>query len=170
PRVNEMVSRFVDALLERQEPDDFYHDARLEPASRPGEIRARDLERVNAQIQAALDQTETNHWFGELVTEPRYDSHPDEDEVAFARESLSNGGGKVVLNSAAKLAWQHEADSLLVFANGDSRAFSDSVLPLQITLCDTWQLSDEDMARAMSEPESRRWIDFLLESGCVFLP
>lgn len=170
PRVNEMVSRFTDALLERQEPDDFYHDARLEPASRPGEIRPRDLERVSAQIQAALDQSENNRWFGELVTEPRYDNFPDEDELALAREKLIRGVDKIELNNSAKLAWQHEADSLVVFANGDSRSFSDSILPLQITLCETWQLSAADIASVQADSEFRLWIDFLIESGCVLVP
>ncbi len=77
PRVNDMVSRWADQLLEQIGPDQFYHDARLEPVSRPGEIRSRDLERVRAQVQAALDQASGERWFGELVTEPRYDQLPD---------------------------------------------------------------------------------------------
>ncbi|MEP4147921.1 MAG: cupin domain-containing protein [Halioglobus sp.] len=170
PRVNDMVSRFTDALLEQLEPDAFYSDTRLEPVSRPGEIRSRDLERVNAQIQAALDQAESSHWFGELVTEPRYEQLPDEDELAFARTKVSKGVDKVELDTAAKLAWQHEAGSLVVFANGDSRAFSDSVLPLQIALCEHWQLDAADLAGTIADPEFSRWLDFLIESGCVHLP
>ena len=170
PRINDMVSRFTDALLEQIEPDTFYSDTRLEPVSRPGEIRSRDIERVNAQIQAALDQAESNHWFGELVTEPRYEHLPDEDELALARTKVSKGVDKVELTSSAKLAWQHEAGSLLVFANGESRAFSDSVLPLQIALCENWQLDAADFAGMITDPEFSRWLDFLFESGCVHLP
>lgn len=170
PRINEMVSRFTDALLDQLEPDLFFSDARLEPASRAGEIRPRDLERVNAQIQAALDQANGSRWFGELATEPRYDQFPDDDDLAEARLVLQNGPGKLELNSSAKLAWQREADGVVVFANGDSRVFPDSILALQIALCENWLLEADELRSALASPAAAAWLDYLLESGCVHLP
>ncbi|MEH6587796.1 MAG: cupin domain-containing protein [Halioglobus sp.] len=170
PRVNEMVSRFTDALLDQLEPDLFFSDARLEPATRAGEIRPRDLERVNAQIQAALDQANGSHWFGELATESRYDQFPDDDELAEARMALQDGPSKLVLNASAKLAWQREADGVAVFANGDSRVFPDSILSAQIALCENWQLETHQLTSALASPATAAWLDFLLESGCVHLP
>ncbi|MDG2326704.1 MAG: cupin domain-containing protein [Halioglobus sp.] len=169
PRITEMVSRFTDALIEQLDPDLFYSDARIEVATRPGEIRPRDLDRVSAQIQAALDQSEVNHWFGELATEPRYEQFPDEGELSEARLQLSDGANGIELNSAAKLAWQHEAGRVVVFANGDSRSFSESIMPLQIALSDAWKLDKAELAAASADPESSGWLDYLLESGCVFI-
>ncbi len=170
PRITEMVSRFTDALIEQLDPDLFYSDTRLEVATRAGEIRPRDLERVSAQIQAALDQSAGNHhWFGELATEPRYEQFPDEDELSEARLQLQQGASGIELNSAAKLAWQHEAGKVVVFANGDSRSFSESIMTLQITLCEARMLNKAELASVYSDPESSHWLDYLLESGCVFL-
>lgn len=170
PRVNAMVSRFTDALLDQLDPDLFFSDARLEPASRAGEIRPRDLERVNAQIQAALDQANSNHWFGELATEPRYDPFPDDDDLAEARIALQDAPSKLLLNASAKLAWQREVDGVVVFANGDSRVFPDSILSLQIALCENWQLEADQLRPALASPAAAAWLDFLLASGCVYLP
>jgi 50S ribosomal protein L16 3-hydroxylase len=169
PRVNDMVSRFADALLAQLDREEFYHDARLEPASRAGEIRPRDLERVQAQIQAALDQAGDNHWFGQLATEPRYDPFPDDDDLAEARISLRDGAGRLELLASAKLAWQQEAETVIVFANGDSREFPDSILPLQIALCEQWQLDPIQIKTALSDPAGSTWLDYLLESGCVYV-
>jgi 50S ribosomal protein L16 3-hydroxylase len=169
PRIDEMLSRFSDALLDQIEPDQFYRDARSETATRPGEIRPRDLERVTAQIQAALDQSADSRWFGELVTEPRYEQFPEEDELTEARQTLRDGSARISLNPGAKLAWQHDDSSLVVYANGDSREFPDKLLPLQVTLCEHWALEAEQVQAAVSQDDSLAWLDFLLEAGCIYV-
>lgn len=169
PRVNDMVSRFTDKLLEQMDGEQFYSDARLEPVSRPGEIRPRDLERVQAQIQAALDQASGDHWFGELVTEPRYELMPDDDNLAQARAELCDGCDIVELSPAAKLAWQQEADGVVIFANGESRQFGTGILPVIIELCGQWKLEGETLASALGDTESCALLDHLLETGCLYV-
>ena len=169
PRLNELVSRFTDKLLDQLDPELFYTDPGLETSTRAGEIRPRDLERVAAQLQAALDQASGNHWFGELVTEPRYELFPDDGELAEAKATLADNPARVSLHGAAKLAWQHEADTLVVFANGDSGEFCDSLLPLQVTLSDTGVLEGDRLASAVGTPEGRAWLEYLLESGCIYV-
>ena len=169
PRLNELVSRFTDKLLDQLDPELFYTDPGLETSTRAGEIRPRDLERVAAQLQAALDQASGNHWFGELVTEPRYELFPDDGELAEAKATLADNPARVSLHGAAKLAWQHEADTLVVFANGDSGEFCDSLVPLQMALSDKGYLEGDRLASAVGTPESRAWLDYLLESGCIYV-
>jgi 50S ribosomal protein L16 3-hydroxylase len=169
PRLNDMVSRWADQLLEQIGPEQFYHDARLEPVSRPGEIRARDLERVRAQVQAALDQAAGEGWFGELVTEPRYDPLPDDENLAEARALLANGPGYVELSHAAKLAWQQTAEGILVFANGDSCRFDNAVLEPLIRLCGDWRLGQGELSAALADPACRELLDYLLDSGCIYV-
>ena len=163
------MSRFADQLLESIDSDEFYVDARLEPASRPGEIRSRDLERVQAQLQAALDQASGDHWFGELVTEPRYELMPDDDDLAEARAELRDGCNLVGLSPAAKVAWQQEAEGLMVFANGESERFNIETLPALIELCGNWRLEGEALSDALSSPDSAALLDYLLLSGCLYV-
>ena len=169
PRVSELVSRFTDALLEHIEPDLFYRDTGLEPTTRPGEIRPRDLERAAAQLQAALDQAAENRWFGELVTEPRYEQFPEDEALAEAQAILIDGPELVELNPAGKLVWQHEAETLVVFANGHHAQFSDALMPAQIALCGEGKLSGQQLRSALATPEGDSWLAFLVASGAVFL-
>ena len=169
PRVADMVARFVDQLLEQLEPDQFYHDAMQVPASRAGELRPRDLERAMAQLQGALDQASGNQWFGELVTEPRYETYPDDDDLAEARHLLQEGPNFVSMSSASKLAWQQEADGIRVFANGESRLFDDSVLPGLIELCEDWRLEGPSLVSALDNDSGAELLDYLLETGCLYV-
>ena len=109
------------------------------------------------------------HWFGELVTEPRYDTFPDDDDLAEARATLADNPLQVSLNPAAKLAWQHEENTLVVFANGDCREFGDALLSLQVALCEHKQLAGDQLAATMSNPQGLQWLDYLLESGCIYV-
>jgi len=169
PRINDMVSRFVDTLLGDMDTEQFYHDARLEPVTRAGEIRAHDLQRVQSQIEAALDQAAENTWFGELVTEPRYDLLPDDDDLAEARALLRSDGESVMLSSAAKLAWQQDAEGIVVFANGESRHYSCARLDLVIPLCESGELSAAAVGQAVTDSESLALLDYLLEAGCIYV-
>ncbi len=169
PRVNDMLSRFVDALLAGLEPDLFYRDARLESVTRAGEIRPRDLERVQAQVEAALDQARDSDWFGELVTEPRYVQTADDDDLAQARILLQTEGESVALSPEAKLAWQQNAEGIVVFANGESRRFSSTQMDMVIALCADWVLGEAALGAALGNEESRALLDYLLETGCIYV-
>jgi 50S ribosomal protein L16 3-hydroxylase len=169
PRLNDMVSRWVDRLLEQMDSELHYGDSNIEPVTRAGEIRSRDLDRVRAQVQAALDEEIDSQWFGELVTEPRYDHIQDDDDLAEARELLRSGSCFVALSPAARVAWQQEATGVRVFANGESRLFAQSVLDSLTALCESWRMEEEDLARCMALPDSADMLDYLLETGGIYV-
>jgi 50S ribosomal protein L16 3-hydroxylase len=169
PRINEMVSRWADHLLEQLDIDQFYRDTGQSSATRPGEIRPRDLQRALAQLQGALDQDSGNHWFGELVTEPRYEPSLDTEELAEAKSVLAGGPAAVELCPAAKLAWQQEAEGIVVFANGECLQFSEAALPMLMTLCDHWRLQGETLSKALLDPQCMTLLHYLLESGCIYV-
>jgi 50S ribosomal protein L16 3-hydroxylase len=169
PRINDLVARWADQLLECLDPDLFYRDAGLAPVSRAGEIRPRDMERVLAQLQGALDQECSNHWFGELVTEPRYEPEPDDDDLAEARALLAGGAAFVELSPAARLAWQQEAAGIAVFANGQSRHFDGAVLPSLTALCEQWRLEGAALGGALADEAGADLLGWLLESGCIYV-
>lgn len=169
PRLADMVSRFADQLLEQLETDQFYHDAVQVPVSRAGELRPRDLDRAMAQLQGALDQASGNQWFGELVTEPRYDVFPDEDELAETRHRLHSDRVTIALSPASRLVWQQEESHVRVFANGESRCFSLALLEALIKLCETDQLDHDDVVTMMKTDTGAELLDYLLETGCLYV-
>lgn len=169
PRLNEMVSRWADRLLESMDPDLFYGDSKVESVTRAGEIRPRDQERALAQLRAALDQEIDTHWFGELVTEPRYDNLADDDDLAEARALLRDGPSHISRVAAAKLAWQQDSDGIRVFANGDGRTFKPGILPALQMLCQDWALTGDDLMKGTADPDSAALLDYLLEMGVIYV-
>ncbi len=67
------------------------------------------------------------------------------------------------------MAWQQDAEGILVYANGDSRRFSEETLPVLIELCDSWKLEGEALSAALAAPDCSRLLDYLLESGCLYV-
>ncbi len=165
PRVQDLVSRHCDALLEALPPGQFYSDAGLQPARRQGEIRPEDLQRVTAQLQAAL-QTDVGHrWLGELVTEPRYDALPEDGELAEALAELREGRCELTLATDSRLAWIDGDETILVFANGESRDFPATQRSLLLDL-----LSGQPQAagRYMSA-DKLSLLEYLLQTGCIYV-
>jgi 50S ribosomal protein L16 3-hydroxylase len=169
PRINDMVSRWVDHVLEQLDPEQFYRDFRIPPASRPGEIRPADLQRAQAQLLGALDQVAGDHWFGELVTEPRNGHPPDAQEALSSRQKLQIGPSLIELCPGAKLAWQQEAGVIVVFANGESGSFPDAVLPGLIELCGTSRLAGMALAGLLGAEGAVGLLDHLLQCGCIYV-
>jgi len=167
PRINDMVSRWADSLLERLDPETFYTDGDMGPATRAGEIRPRDLERARAQVSAALDQAMDNHWFGAMVTEPRYDCGRDDDQLAHAMALLADGPALLELSSAARVAWQQEESGIMVFCNGEAALFSDGVLGSLVTLCTAGRVEGAALASGLAEAETARMMGYLLHAGGI---
>lgn len=169
PRINDMVSRFSDSLLEHLPSEAFYRDEQLDTAKRAGEISRQDLQRIHSQLEAALASEGVGDWFGELVTEPRYEYEPDEGELATERSQLLAGGCRVILNPASKLAWQQNVTSVSVYANGESRLFTNVVASILVTVCGQWALEGPELAAVIGEAEGAQLLDYLLERGCIYV-
>ena len=171
PRLNDMVSRWADRLLESIDPEIFFQDPASEVVvpARAGEIRPEDMARARSQIRAALDKAADNHWLGELVTEPRYDIEIYPDEIARARKVMAQGPALIALSPAARVAWQQETGGVTVYANGQACQFDQSVLGCITELCSRWRLEGENLARAMARPTDLRLLEYLLENGGIYV-
>jgi 50S ribosomal protein L16 3-hydroxylase len=169
PRVTDMLSRWVDQLLEKLEPDQFYRDDKRAPVIRPGEIPAADVERALSQLNDTLRRSSGNQWFGELVTEPRHLASHDDDVTDISHALLEAKSQCVKLSPTAKLAWQHEGQVVWVYANGESRQFDESVLPDLLRLCEHWRLAAPDLQRALTDQGCVDLLNYLLEDGVVYV-
>ena len=167
PRVNDMLSRWVDELLETIDPELFYGDGGLSAVCLPGEIREEDIARAKTQLAAALKQKTHRHWFGELVTEPRYSLPISEEELASERELLNTPTAIAFLLPSAKLAWQHNGDDIDVFANGECLRCSGSLRPAIIALCKDKKLDGSTLAELKSSTEGLTMLEQLLSLACI---
>lgn len=167
PRMSDMLSRRTDEILLHMDSDLFFRDAGRARASRAGEIDAGDMQQALKQLQQAVDLVHTRDWFGELVTEPRYDVEVDEEELAAAFALLRDGAHSITLASAAKVAWTEHATGLTVFANGQSLHCAKSALGSLLILCDGGVLADTNLDKALDDPDTAKLLECLLPNGCI---
>ena len=167
PALNDMLSRWTDQLLLQMDGEQFYSDTGRAPATRPGEIDANDIKEALAQLRRALDQNVSSQWFGELITEPRYDIEPDQDDIADAQNLLRNGAQAVSLSPTTKLAWQQNDAGIIVFANGESVESTKSVLPGLLVLCDRQYLTGASLDKALADIDTAKLLEHLLRMGCI---
>jgi hypothetical protein len=104
-----------------------------------------------------------------MVTEPRYEFDTDDDDLAEARALLGAGPGYIELSPASRVAWQQEPEGIAVFANGQARLFSSTVLDTLAALCEDWRLDGERLAGALAQADTARLLDYLLESGGIYV-
>ncbi len=169
PRVNDMLSRHIDELLEDIDPEQFYGDAQQSAAALPGEIRDEDIARMAAQLAAALAQSSKGRWFGELVTEPRFPLLPDDDELAEGRILLQLSAAAVTLLPGAKLAWQSSENGFNIYANGEAMRYSKAIRPLILTLCRDHVLEGDALSEALTSTEGQALLQQLLAVGCIII-
>ena len=167
PRISDMLSRFTEHLLLQTDPEQFFTDAGRKRATRPGELSADDLELALAQLRAVLAQATDHRWFGELLTEPRYDIELHPKELSRARTRLRKGACSIELAAAAKLAWQQTPAGVTVYANGECISCSAAVLTTLLVLCEHHSLQGRQLDSALASPETVQLLETLLQVGCI---
>ncbi|MEH6592661.1 MAG: cupin domain-containing protein [Halioglobus sp.] len=170
PRINELLSRKVDAALEQIDVDSFYRDPSLSVLSKPGEIRPEAIHAARQQLLAALEGQLSDHWFGELVTEAKYELEsvtPDYDTTDL--HSLLDTSQPLALLPTSRLAWQQSGDEIAVYANGECLIHSQAVLPTLVHLCEHRALDSTFLNAALARVECAILLEQLLECACFEL-
>jgi 50S ribosomal protein L16 3-hydroxylase len=167
PRVNDMLSRRVDEVLEQIDPEDFYTDVGLRAAHRAGEIRDEDLQRATRLLHAAIERSTSQRWFGELLTEPGYSNEITEQDVAQGQKLLNGTLSLVTLLSGSKLAWRDCGSHIEVYANGDAIDCPASVLRMLVSLCGERKLQGSALAQASSSDACLNLLAHLLNLACI---
>jgi len=167
PRVNDMLSRRVDELLEQIDPEDLYTDAGLDGAHRAGEIRDVDIQRATRQLQAAIERSTSERWFGQLLTEPSYSNEISEQEVAQGLKRLKSKDSLITRLPGSKLAWRECVDNIEVYANGNAMNYPPSVLPTLLCLCEEHKLFGSALTQARSNDACLDLLTHLLDLACI---
>ncbi|MEH6583708.1 MAG: cupin domain-containing protein [Halioglobus sp.] len=170
PRINELLSRNVDAVLEQIDVDSFYRDPKLSALNQPGEIKPEAILAARQQLLATLEGQLTNHWFGELVTEPKYElESPAHDHAVADLHAFVETSQLLALLPTSRIAWQQNGDELAVYANGECLIHSQAVLPTLIHLCEYRALDSAFLGAALARAECAILLEQLLECACFEL-
>jgi 50S ribosomal protein L16 3-hydroxylase len=168
PGINHMLSRRVDLALEGLSHDALYADAKRLASTRPGEISDRDISNAVEQVTRVFESALGDEaWFGELVTEPRYEIEVDHAECESMRTLLTDGANTAAMNGDSRLAWQAVATGVLVYANGEHLRVSAEMLPALEVLCEGGTLKARSLSEILQSETGRVLLNFLIDSGCI---
>lgn len=170
PRVNDLLSRRVDHVLENLDTEQFFCDAGRSIAARPGEIVATDIDKALETLSQALQQKVEDTWFGELVTEAKAALPDDLPEESIAELlATAAAAGHIDLAPESKLAWQEGSAMIAVYANGTTLKCAPEALPLVMQLCANWCLQGSELSRALDNDHHRKLLEALAEQGCLYV-
>ena len=124
PSRAEMLVDFVEEFAAALPEEDRYADPDLEPASRPGEIDAAALERVQASLDMGRhDAARVADWFGRFITRYRQAGEvvpPDQPPAGAALDRHMAAGGTLLRHPYARFAWIGAGAEARLYANGDA--------------------------------------------------
>jgi 50S ribosomal protein L16 3-hydroxylase len=162
-----MLSRWTDAVLPQLTDNEFFCDPGREPAARAGEIANTDIQRALQQLRSAQAHEIEHDWFGELVTEPRYEIEADEGDIAAAKALLARGVRAITPSPGSKLAWIESSGHISVFANGQTMRCEQRVLPCLLVLCQGVELTGSNLDKALADPDTMMLLEQLIDSRCI---
>jgi 50S ribosomal protein L16 3-hydroxylase len=157
PRLNDMLSRWVDNLLENMDQEEFYRDPEGLKTGAAGEIDPASYRQAQNLLRQAVEDTRSEDtWFGELLTEPRYG------DIAPALITTGVLPDKLRLDPSSRLAWSDRGDTLTVFANGLAMPAALDCRALLTDLC-----AGESVTSAQYKDTQRELILQLYGLGCI---
>lgn len=124
PPVTELLSGYVEALIERMDPTELYADPDLTLQLEPGQISQSAIDRVEHYLKRlVLDRSVIESYFGKLVTHVVLDSPLPENEVVSSVAELLeilNEGGTLCRTESARIAFvSHPGGAATLFVSGE---------------------------------------------------
>lgn len=172
PARSELIAHWVDDRLADMPDDDRYTDRDLSAPDNPGEISPAAIDRLYAMVSETLaDRDDFARWFGEYSSAPKYpeiDWWPDEPVDAETVRAKISQGIPLLRNPASRFSFvRRDADSLLLFVDGESFECTDETMSFAEELCahdrvilDSEPTQPDDLITLLAELASRGSIAF----------
>jgi len=166
PRINTLLSRWTDHVLEQLQADTFYADQHALSQSRPGEITAAAVDAARQQVLQALGDNKDPRWFGELATEQNFGVDGLGLSEQLTAEQLQCAT-RVQLEPDARLAWTESDNKLLVFASGATLETDKFLCDAIQALCSRGILCKSMLSQLLSHDQGKALINALYQLECI---
>lgn len=174
PSQKDLVGAFLDDVVSGLDPDRRFGDPGRTIASNPGEIDAASRRNIIALIREAIDLHDDTlaRWFGRYITEPRVEltslyPEPQPWHVDDVKSFMARAGG-LTRNTAARLAFFSQGETLLLYADGEEYPLGMKFRPLVDILCRHFDYPGVLLQRLTdSDPDMLELIAQLLKRGIL---
>jgi 50S ribosomal protein L16 3-hydroxylase len=175
PSHRQLVSGFLEFLLEGVDPEARYADPDLTVQDNPGEISLAALDQVRALLRRsiALDDETLAVWLGRFLGEPKpgFRAEPEPEPYAEAelREDL-RAGGSLERNPGSRFHYIAGVDGeMLLFVDGQEFALGPEVAFVAPLLCRHRVLTSALLREALKQPDARQLLLDLLDEGYLVI-
>ncbi|MCW8884586.1 MAG: cupin domain-containing protein [Motiliproteus sp.] len=174
PQCGDMLMHFASFCAAQIKDEERYADPDLSLRLSSGEICHSDLERVQSLLRHWMEDGDAvNQWFGELVTEAKYDEQPAEPEYEVDSSQLVEllqQGGELRRSEGVRYAYSDCGSSLQLYVNGESFDCSADLRELLAMLSDHNQYSAQSLLPWQQHPEGLELLCTLVARGWLYFP
>ncbi|NJM12309.1 MAG: cupin domain-containing protein [Synechococcaceae cyanobacterium SM1_2_3] len=178
PGHRELISSFMEFVLEGIDPDARYSDPDLTAPDNPGEISTAALDQVRKLLHSAiaLDDETLAIWFGRTVSQPRpgFRAEPESEPYSAdeLRDYLRMGGPLRPLerNPGSRFHYIAGLDGeMLLFVDGQEFALGPKVAFMAPLLCRHRVLTPTLLREALKQADARQLLLDLLNEGYLVI-
>ena len=132
PAVGDIVAEFANYMASASEASKRFKDLKPKAQANPGEITAGVIEQLGELVTQAMDDPRAlTAWFGEYMTQPKYEGETEiAIETASSVQEKLHAGFAVSRDPASRFAYSNHPQQILFFVNGISYELDKKQLPL----------------------------------------
>ena len=173
PSHRELVSGFLEFLLDDIDPEARYTDPDLSAQDHPGEIGPAALARVRNLLRRtiALDDETIAVWLGRYLSEPKPGFCAEPETEPYTEDELREhvrGGGSLERNPGSRFHFIAEpGGETMLFADGQAFALGAALAFMAPLLCRYRTLTPARLREALRQPDARQLLLDLLKEGLL---
>jgi len=174
PSHRELLSGFLDFLVDNIDPDARYTDPDLHLQDNPGALTAVTLTKVKGLLRQYLNVEDgvLESWFGRYATEPKppFGAEPELGPLNEAElKAHLGGGGTLERNPGSRFAYTEQGKDVVLFVDGQEFLLDPSVAFLAPLLCQHRVLTPSLLRGALKQAPARALLLDLLNEGYLVI-
>ncbi|MUK70204.1 cupin domain-containing protein [Aliivibrio fischeri] len=161
PKEQELISNFADFIIENEKGDVHYHNPDLPAQIHGSEITTKSFEDLKAMMLSAMSDEQTlKHFMGEYLSNSRHHLNIIPDSEKWTTEELLSylQSGQVLTKVAGVRSFYHEVESceenMTLFIDGESYVFPLKIKNDVIRLCESSEVTFQDIENLLMNPHS----------------
>jgi len=172
PSHQDLVSSFMDFLLDQIDSDIRYQDPELSLQDNPGKLTDTALDQIKTILKRYLhtEDQQVERWFGRYITEPKPQFAAEAASLSLADLKIhAHNGGNLEHNPGSRFAYRQHATTRYLYVDGQEFMLTSDTAFLAPLLCRHRVLTPALLEPALRHPQALALLQELLEQGCLVI-